>query len=90
MTQGPSLTAELTAAQADLDEHRLCLIAEGLPGDELCQVRDRTYQLADAEPAAGRGYRLDHDLTNQRVWALLDKGEEFVALVTDKVRVGRK
>ena len=48
-------------------------------------MHDRLYELADGDPDAGRGYRYDHDLTNQRVWALLVHGEPFTGLATDPV-----
>jgi ectoine hydroxylase-related dioxygenase (phytanoyl-CoA dioxygenase family) len=76
-------TADLEAARADLSEYGLCLIAGGLGPDALNGVRDRLYEIADADPDAGRGYVYDNDLTNQRVWCLLRYGKVFADLATD-------
>jgi len=85
MGGGPKLTEDLEETGRDLDDYGLCLIAGRLGADRLQTVRERVYQLADADTTAGRGYRLDTDLTNQRIWSLLDKGDEFVDLVLDEV-----
>lgn len=78
-------TTDLDRAYGDLTEHGLCLIANGLPPDRLANVRTALYRLADDDPDAGRGYGYDKDLTNQRIWALLACGDDFIALATHAV-----
>ena len=75
----PAPTDDLDRARADLDAHGLCLIVGALDAAEALALRERVFKLADEDVAAGRGY--DYDAGNQRVWALLNRGEVFVDLV---------
>ncbi len=80
---GPRLTEDLDAARRDLADHGLCLVARALEPGRLDRTRARLYEVARAAPPNGRGYRLDADLTNQRIWTLLNYGQEFVDLSID-------
>lgn len=77
------LTTDLDAARADLDEHGYCLVAGALSPDRLAAVRQRLVERATAEIADGTDYVYDGG-SNQRVWTLLNKGDEFVDLATDE------
>jgi hypothetical protein len=75
----PAATRDLERARRDLDDCGLCLIADVLSRAEVARVRERVFEIAREDDAAGRGYAYDDG--NQRVWALLNRGEIFVDLV---------
>lgn len=77
-----TLTTDLDAARADLDEHGYCLLEGLLPPDRVAAARARLVELAIAEIADGTDYVYDNG-ANQRVWTLLNKGECFVELALD-------
>ena len=58
-------------------------MARALEPGRLDRTRARLYEVARASPPNSRGYRLDADLTNQRIWTLLNHGQEFVDLSID-------
>ncbi|HZU73643.1 MAG TPA: phytanoyl-CoA dioxygenase family protein [Acidimicrobiales bacterium] len=72
-------TTDLARARADLDEHGYCLVEAALSPDEVARMRQRIVELAAAEVADGTDYVYENG-SNQRVWALLNKGEMFVDL----------
>jgi ectoine hydroxylase-related dioxygenase (phytanoyl-CoA dioxygenase family) len=80
----PPLTRDLEQAKRDLDVYGICLVADALEPEQLKRVRERLYATAadDARlrPPSAQG---DYDTTNQRVWGLLNRGQEFVDLVED-------
>jgi len=80
----PPPTRDLAQAKRDLDQFGLCLIDGHLEGERLKRVRARLYETAADDvrlrPPSARG---DYDATNQRVWGLLNRGQEFVDLVED-------
>lgn len=75
----PSPTDDLDRARADLAMYGLCLVANAISASEVASVRDRVFEVAAEDVAEGRGY--DYDVGNQRVWALLNRGDVFVDLV---------
>lgn len=75
----PELTADLDRARADLDRFGFCRIADALAPAEVARLRAGTVEQAAAELEAGVGY-LDSGGANQRIWNLLNKGEEFLEL----------
>lgn len=79
MANLPAPTRDLKRALRDLDEHGLCLVADAMSPAETQRVRERVLAVAREDVAAGHGY--DYDDGNQRVWALLNRGDEFVELV---------
>lgn len=81
----PDPTRDLQQARQDLADHGLCLIADALDSGELAAVRSRLYEAADEDSDSGRGYLYDNDGTNQRVWALVKRGQEFVDLVRNPI-----
>src|SRR5215469_14707097 len=84
----PAPTRDLAQAKRDLDAFGLCLIAGALDGERLTRVRERLYSTAaDDARLRARSAQGDYDTTNQRVWGLLNRGQEFVDLVEDPVSV---
>ena len=75
----PKPTHDLAQARSDLDTYGLGLIADALSAEDCADVRERVFQIAAEDIAAGRGY--DYDEGNQRVWALLNRGDVFADLV---------
>ena len=76
----PELTTNLDQARADLDRAGFCRIQDALSPDEVATLRTRTVEQAQAELDAGVGYR-DTGGANQRIWNLLNKGDEYHDLV---------
>ena len=76
----PELTTDLDRARDDLDRFGFCRIEHALAPDDLARLRARTVEQAAAELDAGVGYR-DTGGANQRIWNLLNKGDEFHELV---------
>lgn len=79
-SDGPTLSVDPQQWRRDLADHGLCMVADALSPAELESVRSRLYEAAATDIEEGRGYVYDHGETNQRVWALLKRGEEFVEL----------
>jgi ectoine hydroxylase-related dioxygenase (phytanoyl-CoA dioxygenase family) len=75
-------TTDLTRARDDLAAHGYCLIDGLLSPDRVTRLRARLEELAEAEIAAGTDYVYEGG-ANQRVWTLLNKGDEFVELALD-------
>ena len=75
----PAPTDDLDRARSDLAIYGLCLISGALSTAEAAVVRDRVFEIAAEDVAADRGY--DYDAGNQRVWALLNRGDVFSELV---------
>jgi ectoine hydroxylase-related dioxygenase (phytanoyl-CoA dioxygenase family) len=77
-----TLTNDLTQAKADLAEHGYCLLEGLMPTDRVAAVRARVVELAEAEIADGTDYVYENG-SNQRVWTLLNKGDEFIDIALD-------
>jgi ectoine hydroxylase-related dioxygenase (phytanoyl-CoA dioxygenase family) len=75
-------TVDVQAVLHDLDELGFCIVPDVLTADELASVRDALDRECAADDAAGTAIRYGPDLANQRIWALLNHGEEFVLLGT--------
>jgi ectoine hydroxylase-related dioxygenase (phytanoyl-CoA dioxygenase family) len=75
----PALTTDLEQAKRDFEEHGYCLVANALTPEEVKAARDRLIEVAFEEAEAGTAF-IDGGGANQRVWTLLNKGPEFVAL----------
>ena len=80
MSALPEPTRDLARARRDLDEYGLALV-DALSPDETRRVRERTFEAADEDVRAGRGYVYDRGEANQRVWALLNRGAVYCDLV---------
>lgn len=81
-------------AERDLADTGLYVLLGALPDAVLAATRRRLFEVAAEEDAAGSAYRYDgpaeasdpsnpSNPSNQRVWALLNKGREFVDLALD-------
>lgn len=77
-----TLTTDLTQAKADLDEHGYCLIEGVLSADRAAEIRRRLSEIAEQEIADGTDYVYENG-ANQRIWTLLNKGDEFVDIAFD-------
>jgi len=75
-------TTDLARARADLDEHGYCLLAGVSPPERTAELRERVAALARREIEDGTDYVYE-DGANQRVWTLLNKGDEFVEVALD-------
>src|SRR5436190_8200405 len=84
----PPPTHDVEQAKRDLDAFGICLIEANLQDERLGRVRERLYSTAaDDARLRARSAQGDYDTTNQRVWGLLNRGQEFVDLVEDPVSV---
>lgn len=80
----PPATDDLDRARADLDGYGCCLIADALSSDDLRALRQRLVDAAAEDVDAGRAFR-DSGGANQRVWALLNRGQVFCNLATHAI-----
>lgn len=76
----PTPTRTLDRAWADLEEFGYAVVVDALDPRQLAAVRDRLVDQAAGELACGVGY-VDSGGSNQRVWALPNKGEVFLDLL---------
>ncbi len=75
-------TSDLGRAKADLAEMGYCLLENALSPEKVRAIRSRIVELAEAEEADGTDYIYEGG-ANQRVWTLLNKGDEFADLALD-------
>lgn len=80
-------TTDLDRARRDLAEVGYCILDRHLPADRTAAVRQRLVAQAEAEIADGTDYVYEGG-SNQRVWTLLNKGDEFVELALDDTVLG--
>lgn len=79
----PRPTDDLDRAEHDLSEHGICAVSNVLQGDVLRRVQHDLYDAAAQDRARGRevkGFGLDVDDVNQRVWNLLSRSPVFIDL----------
>ena len=74
--------AELQDILRSLDEFGYCIVPSVLPDDDIVSLRAALDRAAAEDDAAGTASRYGPTSSNQRVWALLNRGEEFVRLAT--------
>lgn len=74
--------AALEEVFRDLDDEGYAVVRDVLDADELAGLRDALDRAAAEDDAAGTASRYGPELSNQRVWALLNRGDEFVAVAT--------
>ena len=72
-------TTDTSVARQDLATHGYCLIPDALSPEQGDALRTRLVEQAAGEDAAGVAWH-DAGGANQRVWMLLNKGQEFVDL----------
>lgn len=79
----PALTREIEQGLADLKEYGLCLIADALDATTLGRAREAVYRAAEDDRRRSRevkGFALDGNEHNQRVWNLLNRDPVFADL----------
>jgi len=84
----PSPTRDLADAKRNLREFGVCLIPEVLNTAQLSRARDAIYRAADDDRSRGteqKGFGLDPDDNNQRVWNLLNRDPVFVDLAEHEI-----
>ncbi len=84
MTVGelPKARSDVAAARADLVDHGYCVLDRVLSSAEVIKLRARIDEVAVREEAEGSSW---HSHGNQRIFMLLNRGEEFVSLTEDPV-----
>lgn len=81
--QLPPPTRDLADAKRHLREFGVCLIPDALDPARLARARDALYRAADDDRTRGteqKGFGLDVDDNNQRVWNLLNRDPVFTDL----------
>ncbi len=73
---------DVEAVKADLERDGFAVIERVLSSDQCGELRATLDRLEAEDIASGRGWIYD-DGSNQRVWALLNRSEEFVPLATN-------
>jgi ectoine hydroxylase-related dioxygenase (phytanoyl-CoA dioxygenase family) len=76
----PPPTQDIEQAVADLAEHGLCTINDALDAPTLARARQAMYRAANDDHQRGRvgkGFELDNNDHNQRVWNLLNRDSVF-------------
>jgi ectoine hydroxylase-related dioxygenase (phytanoyl-CoA dioxygenase family) len=76
------LTDDLALAAENLAEQGYCLLRSQLPEDQFTALRERVAVVAEQERADGTAFIYEND--NQRVFSLLNKGQEFESLVQNE------
>jgi ectoine hydroxylase-related dioxygenase (phytanoyl-CoA dioxygenase family) len=83
-TSLPRPTRDLARAKQDLARFGYCLVQDALSPARTAALRTRLREQAEGEAAAGvASYDGGPGGPNQRVWALINKGQEFVDLLDD-------
>jgi len=75
-------TPDMEAIRRKLDEDGYCVIPGALSPEDLQVVRDALDRILADDDANGVAQRYGPTLSNQRVWALLNRGEAFIRLAT--------
>ena len=82
----PKPTADWARAKADLDTFGYCLVKDALTPAKTAALRRRLRDQADGEKAAGVAtFDGGPGGPNQRVWALVNKGQEFIDLLDEPI-----
>jgi ectoine hydroxylase-related dioxygenase (phytanoyl-CoA dioxygenase family) len=73
-------SSSIAAIRQRLDDDGYCVIVDALDAADLALVRQALDRVTEQDDAAGAALRYGPDGANQRVWALLNRGDEFVRL----------
>jgi ectoine hydroxylase-related dioxygenase (phytanoyl-CoA dioxygenase family) len=65
-----------------IEDEGYCVVPDVLSPPELALLRDALDRVAAEDDAAGVARRYGPNGANQRLWALLNRGEEFISLAT--------
>jgi ectoine hydroxylase-related dioxygenase (phytanoyl-CoA dioxygenase family) len=78
----PTAAPDLEAILREMEDKGYCIIPEVLGPQELEVVRSALDRELAKDDAEGVALRYGPTLSNQRIWAMLNRGEEFVRLAT--------
>ena len=82
----PKPVTDWARAKADLDRFGYCLVKDALTPAKTAALRKRLRDQADGEQAAGVAtFDGGPGGPNQRVWALVNKGQEFIDLLDEPI-----
>jgi ectoine hydroxylase-related dioxygenase (phytanoyl-CoA dioxygenase family) len=81
MSQGIAATDEESILGA-VDEQGYCVVPGVLDADEVASVHEAIERAAHEDDLSGRASLYGPDNVNRRIWALLNRGEEFIRLGT--------
>jgi ectoine hydroxylase-related dioxygenase (phytanoyl-CoA dioxygenase family) len=81
VTEQPYTTL-VAACRRELDEAGYCIVPDALDTAELATVRHALDRAAAEDDERGVALRYGPNGANQRLWALLNRGDEFVRLAT--------
>lgn len=73
---------DMEAVRGQLDELGYCVIPDALTPEDVETVRRALDRVTAEDDARGVAQRYGPTLSNQRVWALLNRGDEFIRLAT--------
>lgn len=81
-TNLPRPTRDIAQCHSDLREYGYCILLDALAPDQVERLRARLVEQADAERRLGLA-TMEGGIgnPNQRVWNLINKGEEFIELL---------
>ena len=82
----PSPTSDRAQLLSDLEEHGYCLAADAIDADQLERLRQALDRAAREDFEQDNAY-VDSDGNNQRIWQLLNRGPEFVALAEHQLAI---
>jgi ectoine hydroxylase-related dioxygenase (phytanoyl-CoA dioxygenase family) len=80
-----SRSLNLKAIRREFDDHGYCVIRGVLSAEELDVARAALERVRLEDEAQGRALRYGPSLSNQRIWALLNRAEAFVSLAMHPV-----
>jgi ectoine hydroxylase-related dioxygenase (phytanoyl-CoA dioxygenase family) len=72
--------ALVEACRQELDEVGYCIVPDALGSDDLSSLRQALDRAASEDEARGVALRYGPNGANQRLWALLNRGDEFIRL----------
>jgi ectoine hydroxylase-related dioxygenase (phytanoyl-CoA dioxygenase family) len=78
-------TVDLKAVRRQFEDHGYCVIPGVLSAEELEVARAALERVRIEDEAQGKALRYGPNLSNQRIWVLLNRAEEFVNLALHPV-----
>ncbi len=78
----PRPTTDLAVAGWQLSLYGYCIVADAIDGETLAQLRSTLDRVAAEEAASGAAF-IDSNASNQRIFNLVDKGDDFWACVLE-------
>jgi ectoine hydroxylase-related dioxygenase (phytanoyl-CoA dioxygenase family) len=78
---------DLEAIRTHVDDHGYCVIPDVLSAEELAIARSALERVRAEDAAANASLRYGPAMSNQRIWVLLNRAEEFVRLAMHPVQL---